>query len=156
MARFVVNVVSSRKSVLAVDMWGSLSGVNAGSIPAQKRGTSSIVPYAKSFPAIIIYRHMTRVKASGEPFIEQDNSYTERKSAQMRGYRGKPQARTLIRNTRNKTQNRLVDRFSIVKDDLDAFNVDGTDSRNSVVFLSCELRVILQMPDLVRLRLNVD
>ena len=101
MARFVVNVVSSRKSVLAVDMWGSLSGVNAGSIHAQKRGTSSIVPYAKSFPAIIIYRHMIRVKAFGESSIEQDNSYIERKSVRMLGCKEKSMAKILTRNIRS-------------------------------------------------------
>lgn len=117
-AHFVVNAALSRKSVLVVDMWkGSRSGVNAGSIHAQKRGISSIVAYATTFPAIITYRHMTRVKASGESSIEQDNSYIERRLVRMLGCKEKSTVKTLIRNIRIETQKPLSSNCLIRKSD---------------------------------------
>jgi len=58
----------------------------------------SIVSYAKSFPAIIIYHRMNPVKESGESFIEPDNLRIERRLVQMHGSKEKFKARTLIPN----------------------------------------------------------
>jgi hypothetical protein len=97
---FVVNVDLLRRiRVLAVDMWkGNRGGVNADSTPAHKKRILSIVVYAKNFLAIIIYKHMTPVRASGESFIEQDSLRIERKSVRKHGYKAKYKARTLIPN----------------------------------------------------------
>ena len=73
-------------------------GGNVDSTPAHKKKILSIVVYVKRFPAIIIYKHMTPVRVSGESFIEQDSLRIERKWVRIPGYKAKYKARTLTPN----------------------------------------------------------